>query len=99
MNNNVNVKSNSGKLVNWITVWVFIFGCIAFNLYVDNRQHRLDGTYYRSQYEAESMRADSLHRAAIQLEQRLQEVETSSVKRVSADQSILLHKTVPVSEL
>ena len=87
MNNNVNVKNNSGKLINWITVWAFIFGCIAFNLYLDNQRSRSDETYYRTQYEAESQRADSLHRAAIQLEQRLQEIETAPMKKISTGQT------------
>lgn len=92
-------KGKSGKLINWITVWFFIFGCIAYNLYVDNRQNRLDRRYYREQFEAESQRADSLHRAAVQLEQRLQQIELGTVRKASATPPVMPNKSLETSEL
>lgn len=99
MNNEADTKSRPNKLVNWITVWGLIFGCVAFNLYVDNRHSRLAGHYYREQYEVESQRADSLHRAAIQLEQRVQEMESGTVKKASTNQSATSPKSFVTSEL
>lgn len=99
MNNRFNTKKRGNKLVNWITVWGLIFGCIAFNLYFDNRQTRLDKKYYRTQYEVESQRADSLHRAALQLEHRLRQIESGSTEKVSVNQSITSQKPLVTSEL
>ena len=90
MYNNANNTGKSRKFVNWVTVWGFIFACIAFNLYIDNRQTLVKKNQYRAQYEAESQRADSLYRETIRLEQHLQKVGTSTVQRTSirpADQS------------
>ncbi|UFH56646.1 hypothetical protein [Spirosoma sp. KNUC1025] len=98
MDNNKSAGKNSG-LINWITVWGLIFGCIAFNLYIDNRQVRQDETWYRSQYEAESQRADSLHRAAVQLKQRIQEIEAVTVPKISTSQSNSGPKSSPTSAL
>ena len=84
MDNNLNVKTHSSKLVNWLTVWSFIFAVIAYNLYVDNRLNR---NWYRAQYKAESQRADSLYAEKIRLEQRLQQIERARDQDVSAVQS------------
>ena len=83
MYNNVKERSKSRKFVNWVTVWAFIFACIAFNLYIDNRQTLVKKNQYRAQYEAESQRADSLYRETIRLEQHLQKMQTSTVQRTS----------------
>ncbi|WP_420149114.1 hypothetical protein [Spirosoma sp.] len=99
MNNKANKSRNGNKLVNWITVWGLIFGCIAFNLYFDNRQTRLDKKYYRTQFEAESQRADSLHRAALELEHRLQKIESGSTEKVSVNQSAKSVKPLVTREL
>ena len=98
MENNRSSEKTS-RLINWVTVWGFIFGCIAFNLYFDNRQIRLNGNWYRDQYEAESQRADSLHRAAIQLEQRLQKIESTTGQKLSASQPDIPRKSPITSEL
>ncbi|OJW72449.1 hypothetical protein [Spirosoma sp. 48-14] len=86
---NKNVKGRtSGKYINWITVWGFIVACIAYNMYVDNRQKRLITNEYRSQYEIESQRADSLYKETVRLEQRLQQLETSTGQKLSTRQSV-----------
>lgn len=84
MDNNPNVKTDSGRLVNWLTVWSFIFAVITYNLYVDNRLNR---NWYRAQYKAESQRADSLYAEKVRLEQRLQQIERARDQDVSAVQS------------
>ncbi|MBD2756475.1 hypothetical protein [Spirosoma validum] len=99
MNNNGNSKRRGNKLVNWITVWGLIFGCIAFNLYFDNRQTRLEKKYYRTQFEVESQRADSLHRAALQLEHRLRQIESGTTEKVSVSQPTTSAKSLVTSEL
>ena len=80
MNNNVNGTKKSSSLVNWITVWGFIFAVIVYNLYVDNRLNR---NWYQTQYKAESQRADSLYAEKVRLEQRLREIESIKDPSVS----------------
>ncbi|GAB4011916.1 hypothetical protein EXU85_05205 [Spirosoma sp. KCTC 42546] len=81
MNNNVNVTTKSSKLINWLTVWGFIFSVIAYNLYVDNRLNR---DWYRTQYKAESQRADSLYTEKVRLEKRLRQIEEAREEGISA---------------
>lgn len=81
MNNNVNVTNKSSKLINWLTVWGFIFTVIAYNLYVDNRLNR---DWYRTQYKAESQRADSLYTEKVRLEKRLRQIEEARDEGISA---------------
>ena len=83
MDNKANVTNNSSKLVNWVTVWGFILSVIAYNLYVDNHVNRL---WYRSKYEAESQRADSLYAETVRLEQRLRHIEAVKEPHVSTAQ-------------
>ncbi|GAB4027872.1 hypothetical protein GCM10028809_14180 [Spirosoma gilvum] len=84
-NRNVN-KRNPAKYINWLTVWGLVVGCIAYNQYVDNRQKRLITKEYRTQYEIESQRADSLYKETIRLEQRLQQIETATGRKLSTRQ-------------
>ena len=99
MGNRNNVNGKTGTFINWITVWGFIFGCIAFNLYIDNRQTVLKKNHYRTRYEAASQRADSLYRETIRLERHLQKIEASTVQRTSADVSGKTQKSLASSEL
>ncbi|GAB3943771.1 hypothetical protein GCM10028805_10480 [Spirosoma harenae] len=84
------------KYVNWITIWGFIFGCIAFNLYFDSRQ---DTQTYRTQYKTQSQRADSLYKETIRLEQRLREIEATSVKKLSTSQPSVARQVPTTNEL
>ncbi|GAB3705569.1 hypothetical protein GCM10027592_38180 [Spirosoma flavus] len=84
MNIDKNKYGKSSRYVNWLTIWGFVFGCIAFNLYFDNRQNKLA---YRTQYKLESQRADSLYKETIRLEQRLQKLKTNAADKLSTRQS------------
>lgn len=88
MNNKNGSGRTSRKYINWLTVWGFIVGCIAYNLYVDNRQKQLITKAYRTQYEIESQRADSLYKETIRLEQRLQQIETPTGRKLSTRQPV-----------
>ncbi|GAB4021990.1 hypothetical protein [Spirosoma koreense] len=87
------------RIVNWVTVWGFIFGCIAFNLYFDTRQTRMTRNWYRARYEAESQRADSLQRAAVQLKQRLQQVQSATASNVSINPISPAQRAMPARPL
>ncbi|QMW03256.1 hypothetical protein [Spirosoma foliorum] len=84
MDNNVNGKTNFRKPASWVVVWGLIWLLVAYNLYFDNR---LSNSNYRAQYEAESQRADSLYNEKVRLEQRLRQIEKSSVRKLSTSQS------------
>ncbi|WP_460950582.1 hypothetical protein [Spirosoma daeguense] len=85
MDNNLSGNGRTSRYVNWLTIWGFVFCCIAFNLYFDNRQNKNE---YRAQYENESQRADSLYKETLRLEQRLQEAESNSTTKISTRQSV-----------
>ncbi|MVM38660.1 hypothetical protein GO730_15770 [Spirosoma sp. HMF3257] len=80
MDNNVNEKTNFRKPASWVVVWGLIWALVAYNLYFDNR---LNENRYRAQYEAESQRADSLYIEKVRLEQRLRQIEKSSLRHLS----------------
>ncbi|MVM30821.1 hypothetical protein GO755_12335 [Spirosoma sp. HMF4905] len=84
MDNNVDEKTNFRKPASWIVVWGLIWVLIAYNIYFDNR---LNNNRYRAQYEAESQRADSLYMEKVRLEQRLRQIEKSTVRQLSTSQS------------
>lgn len=96
MDNNVNRKTNFRKPASWVVVWGLIWALVAYNLYFDNR---LSNNSYRAQYEAESQRADSLYNEKVRLEQRLQQIEKSSVRKLSTSQSGQGEKPVTAHEL
>lgn len=83
MDNNVNGNYKPRKPVSWVVVWGLIWALIAYNFYFDNR---LNSSRYRAQYEAESQRADSLYLEKVRLEERLRQIEKSTVHTLSTSQ-------------
>ncbi|WP_338875087.1 hypothetical protein WBJ53_05670 [Spirosoma sp. SC4-14] len=69
--------------MNWLTVWGIVIACIVFNRYTDRRQQK---QHERAQYEAISQRADSLLVEKQRLEQRLQQLESTTKLRISVIQ-------------
>ncbi|MBD2701266.1 hypothetical protein IC229_11505 [Spirosoma sp. BT702] len=99
MNIETTKHGKTSTYVNWLTIWGFVFGCIAFNLYFDNRQTRLAKTEYQTQYKLESQRADSLYKETVRLEQRLQEIKSTSGDKVSTRHSSVARQESAQNEL
>jgi hypothetical protein len=86
MNTHPNHEKTS-RYINWITVWGLFFGCIAYNLYVDNHQR----------HQVESQRADSLYKETVRLQQRLRKAE--SVEKISTNRAANSQKLALVGTL